>query len=48
VLARDTTIAAIVSGVGWMGMIAAVAWLAWRHLTSVDAVSPYRRSYTRT
>jgi hypothetical protein len=48
VLAHDTTIAAIVRGVGWMGMIAAVAWLAWRHLTSVDAVSPYRRSYTRT
>ena len=48
VLARDTTIAAIVRGVGWMGMIAAVAWLAWMHLTGAEAVVPYRRSYTRT
>ena len=48
VLAQDTTIAAIVRSVGWIGMIAAVAWLAWMHLTREEAVSPYRRSYTRT
>jgi hypothetical protein len=32
VLAYDTRIAAVVRGVGWMGMLAAVGWLVWRSL----------------
>jgi hypothetical protein len=48
VLGYDTRIAAVVRGVGWIGMIAATAWLAWMHLTRVEAINPYRRSYTRT
>jgi len=31
VLQRDTAIAAVVRGIGWMGMLGAVTWLVWMH-----------------
>lgn len=33
VLQRDLTIAAWTRGIGWIGMLAAIAWLVWMHLT---------------
>jgi hypothetical protein len=33
VLQQDRAIAAWVRGVGWLGMIGSVVWLAWMHLT---------------
>ena len=36
VLGLDTRIAAVVRGLGWMGMLASVGWLAWRWLASDD------------
>jgi len=30
VLDLDTTIAAVVRGLGWLGMVATWAWLVWR------------------
>lgn len=34
VLSSDTTIAAFVAGVGWLGMIGVWGWLVWRWLSS--------------
>ncbi|MFI5178669.1 MAG: hypothetical protein ACHQO8_08900 [Vicinamibacterales bacterium] len=34
VLGYDRTIASVTRGLGWIGMLATVAWLVWRHLTS--------------
>jgi hypothetical protein len=48
VLGYDTRIAAVMSGIGWIGMLASVVWLVWMHLARVEAADPYRRSYTRT
>jgi hypothetical protein len=36
VLGLDTRIAAVVRGLGWTGMLAAVAWLGWRFLVDRD------------
>jgi hypothetical protein len=38
VLRLDTTIAAVVRGLGWIGMLGAIGWLAWRYLISRDEV----------
>ena len=34
VLSSDTAVAAVVSGVGWLGMIGVWSWLVWRWLVS--------------
>ena len=34
VLSSDTAIAAIVAGLGWLGMIGVWSWLVWRWLSS--------------
>ncbi len=36
VLQHDTKIAAAVRGISWLGMLAAVAWLAWMHHKTKD------------
>jgi len=36
VLSSDTTIAAFVAGVGWLGMIGVWGWLVWRWVASTN------------
>jgi hypothetical protein len=40
VLGDDRTIASIVRGLGWMGMLAAVAWFVWMAATRDDEAHP--------
>lgn len=42
VLAQDRTIAAWTRGIGWIGMLAAVAWLAWMHLRQDEPAASSR------
>jgi hypothetical protein len=37
VLQQDTAIAAVVRGIGWMGMLGAVSWLVWMHVKTSRA-----------
>jgi hypothetical protein len=43
VLGFDTRIAAVVRGVGWMGMLGSISWLVWRYLAQEQ--SPERSSW---
>jgi hypothetical protein len=42
VLEHDTQIASVVRALGWVGMLATVAWFAWRTLRRVESTDEHR------
>ena len=45
VLAHDTQIASAMRVIGWLGMLATVAWFVWRGLTQVQQTTPARKEW---